>query len=116
MYSFFVIIFIITCILLVVVILLQAGKGQGLAGSFGGIGGGAVFGGRGAATFLSKTTAVLAIIYGLLCITIGYIYRTDIEQTKQSIIQRQAEEQSQLPATDLREAPLRIPMQGDSLD
>jgi preprotein translocase subunit SecG len=116
MYSFLVVIFVLTCILLVIVILLQAGKGQGLAGSFGGIGGGAVFGGRGAATFLSKTTAILAIIYGFLCLSIGYIYRTDMEQTKQSIIQKQAEAQSQLPATDLREAPLTIPMQGDSTE
>jgi preprotein translocase subunit SecG len=114
MYSFLVLLFVLVCILMVIVILLQAGKGQGLAGSFGGIGGGAVFGGRGAATFLSKTTTILAVLYGLLCLSIGYIYRTNIEETKQSIIQRQAEDQSQVPMTDLREAPLPIPTEGDS--
>ena len=115
MYSFLVVIFVLTSILLVIVILLQAGKGQGLAGSFGGIGGGgAVFGGRGAATFLSKTTAVLAILYGVLCLSIGYIYRSNIEQSQQSLIQQQAEQQSQLPTTDLMEAPLSLPIGTDS--
>jgi len=47
---------------LIVVVLLQSSKGEGLAGAFGGGGlTGAVFGGRGAATFLSKATSILAI-------------------------------------------------------
>jgi preprotein translocase subunit SecG len=56
---------IIICCTLVIVVLLQAGKGGGLAGAFGG-GGGAgqtLFGGRGAATFLSKATTVLGISF-----------------------------------------------------
>jgi preprotein translocase subunit SecG len=115
MYSFLVLLFVLTSVLLVIVILLQAGKGQGLAGSFGGIGGGgAVFGGRGAASFLSKTTAVLAVVYGVLCLSIGYISRSNIEQSQQSLIQQQAEQQAQMPATDLLEAPLTLPVGSDS--
>jgi preprotein translocase subunit SecG len=56
---------IIICFSLVITVLLQAGKGGGLAGAFGG-GGGAgqtLFGGRGAATFLSKATTVLGIAF-----------------------------------------------------
>ena len=47
---------------LIIVVLLQSSKGEGLAGAFGG--GqltGAVFGGRGAATFLSKATTIIAV-------------------------------------------------------
>ena len=59
----------IVCILLVIVVLMQSAKGEGLAGAFGGGGGlsGAVFGGRGAATFLSKATTVLAIVFFVNC-------------------------------------------------
>jgi len=54
------------CVILVLVVLLQAGKGGGLAGAFGGGMGGAgqtLFGGRGAATFLSKATTILGIAF-----------------------------------------------------
>jgi preprotein translocase subunit SecG len=57
---------ILICALLVLVVLLQSGKGGGLAGAFGGAGGQTgqvLFGGRGAATFLSKATTVLGIAF-----------------------------------------------------
>jgi preprotein translocase subunit SecG len=55
----------IICVVMVLVVLLQAGKGGGLAGAFGGTGGAgqALFGGRGAATFLSKATTALGITF-----------------------------------------------------
>ena len=64
-FALFLGIHIIVCFTLVITVLLQAGKGGGLAGAFGG-GGGAgqtLFGGRGAATFLSKATTVLGIAF-----------------------------------------------------
>jgi preprotein translocase subunit SecG len=55
--------------LLIIVVLLQSGKGEGLAGAFGGGGGsGAVFGGRGTANFLTRTTTVLAIAFMVNCL------------------------------------------------
>jgi len=59
MFSVLLGIHILVCIALVLAILLQSGKGGGLAGTFGGSGSDTVFGGRGAATFLSKATTVL---------------------------------------------------------
>jgi len=106
MYSFLVILFVMACIAMILVILLQAGKGQGLAGAFGGATSGAVFGGRGAATFLSKTTTVLAVAYMVLCLLIGVFYKSENETTRQSLIQQQATEESTLPATDIPLAPI----------
>jgi preprotein translocase subunit SecG len=66
----------IVCVLLVIVVLMQSAKGEGLAGAFGGGGtglSGAVFGGRGAASFLSKATTVLAIIFMLNCGVLAYM-------------------------------------------
>ncbi len=76
-FTVWVVFHIITCIALVLVVLLQSSKGEGLAGSaFGGGGGGmagAVFGGRGAATFLSKATTALAILFMLNCGALAYM-------------------------------------------
>jgi preprotein translocase subunit SecG len=56
---------VLVCILLCLVVLLQSSKGSGLAGG-GAFGGGAestIFGGRGAATFLSKATTVFGCAF-----------------------------------------------------
>lgn len=64
---------VVVAVLLVLVVLLQSSKGEGLAGSaFGGGGGGgnisgAIFGGRGAASFLSRATTVLAVLFMFNC-------------------------------------------------
>jgi preprotein translocase subunit SecG len=60
---------------LIISVLMQSAKGEGLAGAFGGGGGvsGAVFGGRGAAPFLSKATTVLAIAFMLMCILLTLV-------------------------------------------
>ncbi len=77
LYPFLIVVHILICVGLIIVVLLQSAKGEGLAGAFGGGGlSGAVFGGRGAATFLSKATSVLAICFmlssiGLTVLSLG---------------------------------------------
>jgi len=60
---------VIVCFALIIVVLMQSAKGEGLAGgtAFGGGVSTAVFGGRGAASFLSKATTVLAIVFFINC-------------------------------------------------
>ena len=55
---------------LIVVVLMQSAKGEGLAGgtAFGGGVSNAVFGGRGAASFLSKATTFLAVVFFVNCV------------------------------------------------
>jgi preprotein translocase subunit SecG len=53
----------ILCFFLIVVILLQAGKGADIGAAFGAGGSQTLFGPRGAATFLNKLTAVVAIAF-----------------------------------------------------
>lgn len=50
-------------VLLVLVILLQSGKGADIGAAFGGGSSQTVFGGRGAATFLTKLTTATAILF-----------------------------------------------------
>jgi preprotein translocase subunit SecG len=108
MYTFLVVLFVFACFAMIVTILLQAGKGQGLAGTFGGAGASAVFGGRGAATFLSKSTSILAVIYMVLCLLIGYIYKTENQTVRESLMQQEAAGQSTIPVTGVPLAPVDV--------
>jgi len=96
------------CILLVIVVLMQSAKGEGLAGAFGGGGTGltgAVFGGRGAASFLSKATTILAIVFMVNCGALAYMssHRTGtgsaigssiVTEQAQREMERQAQQQA----------------------
>jgi preprotein translocase subunit SecG len=67
--------FVPVCILLVVIILLQDSKGEGLSSSaFGASEVQSILGGRGAATFLSKTTTWLAVGFMLMSLFLMRFY------------------------------------------
>ena len=68
------ILFIPICILLILIVLLQAGKGGGLAGAFGGAGAQTFLGARGAVDFLSKLTIYLAIGFMALALILSLTY------------------------------------------
>jgi preprotein translocase subunit SecG len=108
MYTFLVVLFVLLSFLMIVVILLQAGKGQGLAGAIGGgMAGQSIFGGRGAGDFLSKATTYIATGYMILAIAIGLIYKTEAEETQKSLIQKRMEtQQSNEAASPLPLAPV----------
>ncbi len=122
MYTFLVILFVLLSFLMVVVILLQAGKGQGLSGSIGGgMAGQTMFGARGAADFLSKTTTYIAAGYMILAIIMGVLYKSESEEAQQSLIEQRMQEEQQsipestLPVAPLEEAPTQAPA-GDQQD
>ena len=74
MYTVMILLHILICAALIISVLLQSSKGEGLAGAFGGSSlTGTVFGGRGAATFLSKATTILAITFMASCIVLTFI-------------------------------------------
>jgi preprotein translocase subunit SecG len=86
---------VVNCILLIVVVLLQSSKGGGLAGAFGGGGATqAVFGGRGAGTFLSKATTVLAVVFMVTSLTLTVLGRRQVEQ--ESVLRRALEQEGQM--------------------
>ena len=60
---------------IVVLVLLQQGKGADMGAAFGGGGGSqSVFGSRGSANFLSRTTAVLATLFFITSLSLAYVY------------------------------------------
>jgi preprotein translocase subunit SecG len=56
-----------TATFLIVLVLIQRGKGGGLAGAFGGMGGQSAFGTK-AGDLFTKITIVTAIFWGVLCV------------------------------------------------
>lgn len=62
---------VIICLFLIIVVLLQSGKAADLAGAFGGMGSQTAFGPRGAATMLSKATAIAAVLFMIVSIWLG---------------------------------------------
>ena len=85
---------VIVCAALMVAILLQSGKGGGLAGAFGAGSSQTLFGGRGAATFLSRTTTVLAAVFFVTSLTLGLAASHSSGRTG-SLINQAARERSQ---------------------
>jgi preprotein translocase subunit SecG len=123
-YSIVVVVHVIICLGLMLVVLMQSSKGEGLAGAFGGGGiSGAVFGGRGAATFLSRATTVLAICFMFSCIGLTLLSRGAVSTTEggatNSAVQRlagqqQQQQQQQMPVTTTptQQAPIQTTTSG----
>lgn len=108
MYAFLILLHILICAGLIITVLLQSSKGEGLAGAFGGSGiTGAVFGGRGAATFLSRATTVLAIAFFISSIALTFITPltgSRVSSTGKSAVTQEAQRertQGSVPATSI---------------
>ncbi len=92
MTAFLTIIHIFDCVLLIIVVLLQSSKGGGLAGAFGGgASTQAVFGGRGAGSFLSRATTILAVVFMFTSLTLTILSRRQVEG--QSVLRRALEQE-----------------------
>src|SRR3990172_10512309 len=60
-------------VVLIFSVLLQSARGTDLAGAFGGMGSQTAFGPRGTATFLSKATVVLAIVFMVTSVSLAIL-------------------------------------------
>jgi preprotein translocase subunit SecG len=91
LFNIFVVIHVITCFLLIVVVLMQSSKGGGLSGAFGGGGGEAMFGGRETATFLSKATTYLAVIFMVTSLSLAFLSADRGGVESDSVLRKAAE-------------------------
>ncbi|TAN09072.1 MAG: preprotein translocase subunit SecG [Rhodanobacteraceae bacterium] len=71
MFTIFSVFYVLIAAAMIVLILMQRGDGANAGASFGGGSSGTVFGARGAASFLTRTTAVLAGVFFLLTLGMG---------------------------------------------
>ncbi|MFC0444468.1 preprotein translocase subunit SecG [Pseudidiomarina halophila] len=71
MYEFLLIAYLIVAIVLVGIIMIQQGKGADMGASFGAGSSNTVFGSGGSGNFLTRTTAVIAILFFILSLILG---------------------------------------------
>ena len=83
MLGFLITVHAIISLLLITVVLMQASQGGGLAGSIGGQTTNAIFGGRGAATALSKITTYLAVAF--MGLAVDNLIRTWADKRKKML-------------------------------
>ena len=70
MYTIVLILHLIVCVGLIMIVLLQAGKGQGIAGLFGGGGSDQLFSAPSGLAFIKKITVAMAVIFVLTSLTL----------------------------------------------
>lgn len=73
MYQVLIIFHMLVAILLVSLILLQQGKGAEAGAAFGGGASQTVFGSQGSSSFLSRSTAILATLFFVICLGLTYL-------------------------------------------
>lgn len=97
MYQTLLVIYLLVSIALIGFILIQQGKGADAGASFGGGASGTIFGSAGSANFLSRTTAILAIIFFTISIVIGNInsHRNNVAEGKFDDLSQTAEQLQQ---------------------
>ena len=88
---------------LIGLVLIQQGKGAGMGAAFGAGASGTVFGARGSASFLSRTTAVLAALFFINSIVLAYLAsnRPVSESVVEKVVQQEVitESGSDVPGT-----------------
>ncbi len=101
---------IIVSVLLIIIVLLQSGKSADLAGAFGGYGSQSSFGPRGKASFLSKLTTTLAIMFMITSLVL-WIHSARKTEKGGSVVEdsKQQVQQKQSPAKDNKPAPQPAP-------
>ncbi len=93
LFDVFVIVHVIACLLLIIVVLMQSSKGGGLSGAFGGGGGQAILGGRETATFLSRATTYLAVIFMISSLSLAFLSAGKGGKEVDSALRRAAQRQ-----------------------
>jgi preprotein translocase subunit SecG len=74
MFTLLTILHVIVAVFLIMVVLLQSGKAGDLASAFGGAGSQTAFGGRTAATLLTKATAVCAVVFMITSLSLAILF------------------------------------------
>ena len=64
---------VIIAVLIIALILVQKGKGADMGSAFGAGASGTIFGAKGSANFLSRTTAILATIFFITSLALAYL-------------------------------------------
>lgn len=99
-----------TAVAIIGFVLLQQGKGADMGAAFGGGSSQTLFGARGSATFLSRTTAVLAVIFFATSLALAVVYSRQSQERTRSITEQAAPTAPVEPAPQAPAAPEAPPV------
>lgn len=114
MFSILLVLLVIVAVLMTCLILLQKSEGSGMSGSQAASMFGGVLSGSAAGNFLTKTTAILATIFFVLCALLSLVVaKTDSAKQHQSDLRQELTTnaqpaQSEIPATETPAEPASI--------
>ena len=95
-HTLFLVAHVVVAIALIALVLLQQGKGADAGAAFGSGASATMFGSQGSASFLSRTTAVLAMAFFLTSLTLAYL-ATQSTAPKSVVERIQVEQPVELP-------------------
>ncbi|MBI5447379.1 MAG: preprotein translocase subunit SecG [Gammaproteobacteria bacterium] len=102
MFQFFLVLHVLICLGLISLVLLQHGKGADMGASFGSGASQTLFGAQGSATFLTKFTRILAVLFFANCLWLGYLgahqRAPDLLQGIEKVVQNNPSLSEQQPA------------------
>lgn len=101
-YNILLIVQIVVALAIISLVLVQHGKGADAGAAFGGGASGTVFGSRGAANFLSRSTAVLALVFFINSMALAWLVSNAGNEAGSSIVDT-------LPAKPLEEVLSDVP-------
>jgi preprotein translocase subunit SecG len=107
------IIHVLAAVSLIGLILLQQGKGADMGAAFGSGASSTVFGSQGSASFLTRSTAILATVFFLTSLTLGYFTNQGVSRKSvtETVLEKSdnkapvAEDMPTVPASTGNEAP-----------
>ena len=103
LYNIILAVFVLISVALVGLILLQQGKGADAGAAFGSGASGTVFGSRGSASFLTRTTGILAALFFVLSLSLAFLSNQQTKPT--SVVEQQLQQQEaasqDVPASDI---------------
>ncbi|MDG4555256.1 MAG: preprotein translocase subunit SecG [Candidatus Competibacter sp.] len=98
---------VVVAVALVALVLLQQGKGADAGAAFGSGSSATMFGARGSASFLSRTTSVLATVFFLTSLTLAY-FATQTSAPS-SVVERLQVEEANTPQSGVGSGPADVP-------
>lgn len=104
MYTVLVVIQVLVAIALIGLVLIQHGKGADAGAAFGSGASGTVFGAKGSANFLSRSTAILALLFFVTSLGLAWMVRNAPVQID-SVVATPADESAASPAEPVLIAP-----------
>ena len=101
-YNIILAVFVLVSVALIALILIQQGKGADAGAAFGSGASGTVFGARGSASFLTRTTGILATLFFILSLSLAYLSN---QRVKPASVVEQVQQQETVgktaPASDI---------------